>query len=357
MGLKTVVDYMEDNVGNNGNLFIGIDAGMFRTSVCTGDGKKFSERSVVAFSSGDSNGPDKKVISGKEALDLEDGKRMELFKGELKTDDDISACRQFLRSILEKHEIYPGNSDRDTYVILGVPSNTDRAYRRKLLELSNELFSGAMLVDEHFCTAYKNNLPDRSIIVDIGFSRTDICIIDSEIPRENDCLRLSCAGKDIDSEIVKLINERWTDSKVSEELAREWKEKYGRLGSGSDTCVVDVPLENGNIQESIMEELQLACEFVVTDIVSGIIRLLSDLDPELREKLRNNIHIFGGTSDLNGIGTFIESELKVLGGGKVYSDIDPVYGISEGALELAKNMPPEFWDQLTVEKETKEMIS
>lgn len=348
---------MEENAGNKRDLFIGIDAGMFRTSICTNDGKKFSERSVIAFPSEKSSESDKKVISGKDALDLKDGKKMELFDGELRTDEEINACKQFLRSILKKHKVDTDNTDSEIYAILGVPSDADRKYRRKLLELSNELFAGAMLVDELFCTAYKNDLPDRSIIVDIGFNKTDICIIDSEIPIENDCVRLSCAGRDIDSEIVKLINERWTDSKVSEELAREWKENYGRLGSGSNKCVVDVPLESGNVQESIMEELQLACEFVVTDIVSGIIRLLSDLDPELREKLRNNIHIFGGTSDLGGIGTFIENELKVLGGGKVYSDIDPVYGISEGALELAKNMPPEFWSQLTAEKETKEMIS
>ncbi|TQD27547.1 rod shape-determining protein [Methanolobus vulcani] len=344
---------MEDQTTSDNSLYIGIDAGMFKTSVCTSEGKKFTERSTVVFSNENSNSQEQKVISGKDALDLADGNIIELFKGELGTEEDIDACRKFLRSILEKHDI---DASRDTFAILGTPSDANKEYKRKFLELANEVFSGAMLVDELFCASYKNNLPDKSIIVDIGYSRTDICIIDSEVPRENDCLRLSCAGKDIDSEIVKLISERWEDSKVTEELASGWKEEHGHLGSGSDNCVVDVPLESGNVQESIMEELQLACEFVVTDIVSGIIKLISDIEPELREKLRNNIHILGGTSDLEGLDSFIENELRVLGGGKVISDIDPVYGISEGALEIAKNMPPEFWTQLNAENKTKEMI-
>ncbi|MBP1909878.1 rod shape-determining protein [Methanolobus bombayensis] len=349
--ITITVDYMEGEITSDKCLYIGIDAGMYKTSVCSSEGKKFSERSLVAFSS--ENGNDlEKVLAGKDALELEDGKKVELFNGELKSEENTDACRRFLKHVLEKNEVV----EKNTYAIIGVPANADKAYKKKLLELANEVFTGAMLVDELFCAAYKNNLPDRSIIVDIGYSKTDICIIDSEVPRENDCLRLSCAGKDIDSEIVKLVNDRWPDSTISEELAREWKEKYGALDPGSDTCVVDVPLENGHVQESIIEELQLACEFVVTDIVSGITRILSDHEPELREKLRNNIHILGGTSNLDGIDSFIENELKVLGGGKVFSDIDPEYGISEGALEIAKNMPADFWNQLTTEKDTEEMI-
>ncbi len=345
---------MEDFDSNNGCLYLGIDAGVFKTSVCTSDGKKFSERSVVTFLQEDSDNTEEKILSGKEAMELQDGVIKEALNNELKGKDDILAFKKFLKDFLNKHDIDP---DKQTaYAIIGVPSNADRQYKMNLLELSSDIFSGAMVVDELFCIAYKKSLQEGAMIVDIGCGKTDICVINSNIPQQNECLSLPCAGKDIDREIVKLITERWPDSRMTEELAMDWKEKYGTLGSGQDPCIVDVPLENGTLPESIAEEMQIACEFVLTDIVSGITRVLSGADAEIRETVRNNIHIFGGTSNLPELGTFIENELKELGGGKVFLDPDSAFAISEGALELARNMPLEFWQQLCAGKQDEELI-
>ncbi|WP_094227030.1 rod shape-determining protein [Methanolobus psychrotolerans] len=349
-----MVDHMEDFVSGDNCLYLGIDAGMFKTSVCTSDGKKFSERTVIAFLQKDSENAEENLLFGKQALELTDGKTKEPLNDGLKSEADIHAFKEFLISFLSKHDV--DLNKEKTYAIIGIPSNADREYKKNLLKLSREIFSGAMLVDELFCMAYEKALLKQSMIVDIGFNKADICVINSNVPQNVDCLSIPCAGKDIDREIVKLIIERWPDSKVTEELAREWKEKYGHLCFGQDMCVVDVPLENGTIQESIAEEIQIACEFVITDIVSGITRVLSDVDLDTRESLRNNIHIFGGTGNLSNVGIFIENELKELGGGKVFLDLDAVFGISEGALELARNMPLEFWGQLVAEKQDKELI-
>jgi rod shape-determining protein MreB len=354
VGLKNDSDYMDKFTTNDDFLYLGIDAGMFKTSVCTSDGNKISERTVVALLNDDSDSSTEKVLFGEDALESQVDNIREILNIELKTEEDVIACGKYLKNILEKHDV---NMSRvNTYAILGVPSNAQKAYKKKLLELSREIFSGAMLVDGIFCMAYRYDFLDNSVLVDIGCNKTNICIISGDVPQETDCLSLPCAGKDIDMEIVKLINERWPDSNVTEELAREWKEKYGHLGPSSDPCIVTVPLESGDIEESIAEEVQIACEFVVTDIVSGITRILSDVDPGIRESLRNNIHIFGGTSKLLDIGTFIEGELKELGGGDVFLDLDSVYGISEGALELARNMPMEFWKQPVVGKQDEELI-
>ncbi|WP_342304441.1 rod shape-determining protein [Methanolobus sp. ZRKC5] len=345
---------MEEFDNNSRCLYLGIDVGMFKTSVCTSDGKKFSERTAIAFLQKDSEDPEESILSGKEAVALENGTIQYFLKSELKEEDDVLHFKKFLKHFLNKHAVNPAKDS--TYAMIGVPSNAGREYKIKLLELFSEIFSGAMVVDELFCIAYKKSLLEGGLIVDIGSHKTDICVINSNIPQEDDCLSLPCAGKNIDSEIVKLINERWPDSRITEELAMGWKEEYGYLGSCSDQCVVDIPLENGTIQESIAEEMQISCEFVLTDVVSGITRMLSDVDPEIRESIRNNIHIFGGTSNLPGLGTFIEHELKELGGGKVFLDLDSTFGISEGALELARNMPLEFWQQLRAGKQDKELI-
>lgn len=345
---------MEEFDNNSRCLYLGIDVGMFKTSICTSDGKKFSERTAIAFLQKESGDPPESILYGQEAVTLEDGTINNVLKNELKDEDDVLHFKNFLKYFLNKHAIDSGKDG--TYAMVGVPSNADRKYKQKLLELSSEIFSAVMVVDELFCIAYKKSLLEGGIIVDIGSDKTDICVINSNIPQEDDCLSLPCAGKNIDREIVKLINERWPDSRITEELAMGWKEEYGCLGPCSDQCVVDIPLENGTTQESIAEEMQIACEFVLTDVVSGITRMLSNVDPDMRESIRNNIHIFGGTSNLPGLGTFIENELKELGGGKVFLDLDSTFGISEGALELARNMPLEFWQQLRAGKQDKEMI-
>ncbi|WP_340820742.1 rod shape-determining protein [Methanolobus sp. WCC4] len=351
--INTAVDNVDYLDNNNGYLYIGIDAGMFKTSVCTSDGKRFSERSVVAFSKAEDDSSEAMAILGREALEMEDADIKEPLADGLKKEDDVIAFKKYLKALVTENGI---DTDGNIYAIVGVPSDADKEYKKKLLELCRDLFSGAMLVDEVFCAAYKKGLLDGSIIVDIGLNRTEICIMNGEVPQDTEYLSIPCAGKDIDHEIVKLIKERWPDSQVTEDVTREWKEEHGYLCSDPDNCVVNIPLEDGEVEESIADELQIACEFVVTDIVSGITRILSEIAPELRGSLRNNIHIFGGTSDLGNIDTFIENELKELGGGKVYRDLDPVYGISEGALELSKNMPVEFWEQLDTGKQNEEMI-
>lgn len=347
------VDNMDNLTNNNGYLYVGIDAGTFKTSVCTSDGKRFSERSVVAFSSSDSAENEETVLLGREALEAQDNDIKEPLAEGLKNEEDIIALKKYLKALFAENGV---DIDDNIYAIVGVPSNADREYRKKILELCRDTFSGAMLVDELFCAAYGKGLLDGSIIVDIGQGKSDICIINSDVPQDTECLCIPCAGQDIDSEIVKLIKERWPDSQVTSDVASEWKEQYGYLCSGPENCVVKIPVEDGEVEGCIADELQIACEFVVTDIVSGITRILSEVDPSIRETLRNNIHIFGGTSGLANIGTFIENELKELGGGKVYHDLDRLYGISEGALELSKNMPTEFWKQLAAGKQDEELI-
>ncbi len=345
--------YMDDFVSNDGCLYLGIDAGVFTTSICTSDGKSFSERSIAAYSSSVDN-PEEKVLFGDKALEAENETIKEFLRGEIKNEDDICRFTDFLRHVLNERDIDADNEN--IYAIIGVDCDTDIAYKKKLLKLYNEIFTGAMLVDEMFCIAYNKSLQKGSMIVDMGYTKTDICTITEEKSQKIDHLTLSCAGKDIDNEIVKLVNERWPDSQITEEVARKWKEEHGHLFEPLDSCVVDILLENRTVMESIADEIQIACEFVATDIVSGITRVLSDADPSMRESLRNNIHLFGGTSALPGIDNYIENELKEVGGGKIFTDLDPFLGVSEGALEIAKNMPTEFWKQLDTEKQNKELI-
>ena len=354
---------MENNVSSDGYLYIGIDAGIFKTSICTSDGIKFSERSIVAFS-GNSNSSVENAIYGNEVLELSEEEMNSYTNGSLSLNDD--SFKHYLMHLMEKNGIDPERNE--TYAIIGVSPASEKEYKKGLLDLCRKMFTGAMVVDGVFCIVYSKGLPEGSMIVDIGCNRTSVCVITESVSQEIDCLSLASAGKDIDRELFKLINERWPDSRVTEELVRKWKEEHGHLVSVPDACVVDIPFEimdengfesTGKIKTtkgSISEEIQLACEFVISDVISGLTRVLSDSEPKAQRVLRNNIHLFGGTSRIPGIDSFIEGELMELGGGKVSLDLDPEFAVSEGALEIAKNMPPEFWKEVLAVNCKKEMI-
>ncbi len=54
----------------------------------------------------------------------------------------------------------------------------------------------------------------------------------------------------------------------------------------------------------------------------------------------------GGGALLNGLNQKIENGLAELGGGQVTVAVEPLYAGANGALQLAVDMPAEYWHQL-----------
>ncbi len=343
-------------------FYIGIDVGTYKIAVCTskennllgtipdnGAASKSEEQKSIHEENSQLNDivPDK--ISFEKEL-YSDTHKDNTFIGEQDTGLDISSdFKLFVDMFCCKYE--KALKKNKTYAMIALPLKVDKVHRKKILELSMKVFSGAMIVDGPFCLAYNKGLLERSMIVDIGYSKTEICVfIDGNIEKEA-YICSECAGKTIDSEICKLVSERWPDSGIKEYISREWKEEYGCLNPSDNACLVSIPSDKENLKVSVSEELQLACESVITEVILGITRIMSSSGSDINTSLRKNIHICGGTSKLENIGIFIENELKELGGGNVYTDIDHVFGISESALSLARAMPLDFWEQIIISKE------
>ena len=78
----------------------------------------------------------------------------------------------------------------------------------------------------------------------------------------------------------------------------------------------------------------------------GIHKLVASFNPEFQERLRNNIILSGGGGMLDGLILKLEEGLETLGGGHVTHVDEPMYAGAAGALQLAMDMPGEFWEQL-----------
>ena len=97
----------------------------------------------------------------------------------------------------------------------------------------------------------------------------------------------------------------------------------------------------------ITAEMKTACETVLAPIIETILDLLSRVEPEFQEKVRNNIIISGGGGLIKGLPEALEEALVAVGGGKVRFMEDPVFIGSDGGLALAADAPEGDWEKLS----------
>jgi rod shape-determining protein MreB len=254
--------------------------------------------------------------------------------------EDLEAAKGLLEYVLNSVDV---NRDVKKYAIIGVPSQASVLNKKIITEIAGGFFDGIMVASEPFCVAYNLGELEHSLVVDIGAGTTDLCRVHGTIPEPDDQVSCTKAGDYIDKELVRLISDEYTNVRVTNEMAKRWKEQSSFVGEPEEEIVVDVPVDSSILKLSITTEIKKACEAVIPDIMSGISKLISTYDPDFQEDLRNNIWLAGGGSLIKNLDVVLEKELELIDGGSVKIAKDPVFGGAEGALKLAMDMPPEFW--------------
>jgi rod shape-determining protein MreB len=326
-------------------LFIGIDFGTNHTAISTSDGKKKSILSVVGIPKDAvaSKFLKKERLYGDEAL--KHRVALNMFKpiesGLIKNQrEDLEAAKGLLEYVIG---LVDANRDAKKYAIIGVPSQASVLNKKIITEITKDFFDGVMVASEPFCVAYNLGELEHSMVVDIGAGTTDICRVHGTLPEPDDQISSNKAGDYIDSELVRLISEEYTNVRVTNEMAKRWKEQSSFVGEPEEEIVVDVPVDSSILKLSITKEIKTSCESIIPDIINGISKLISTYDPDFQEDLRNNIWLAGGGSLIRNLDVELEKELELIDGGKVFKDTDPVFSGAHGALKLAQDMPPEFW--------------
>jgi rod shape-determining protein MreB len=111
--------------------------------------------------------------------------------------------------------------------------------------------------------------------------------------------------------------------------------------------MVNLPVNGRPQQFDITEHVKQACRSIVTPMVEGLGKLISTFDPEFQERLKNNVLLAGGGSQIKALDFAIETEMhRLLGGGKVTRIEEPMYGGANGALKIAHDMPQDYWEKL-----------
>jgi rod shape-determining protein MreB len=333
------------HVKESKDIFIGIDLGTNHTAISTSDGKKKSILSIVGTprDAVASKFLKKERLYGDEAL--KHRVALNLFKpiesGLLKNQrEDLEAAKGLLEYVLNSVDL---DKEVKKYAIIGVPSQASVLNKKIITEIAGDFFDGIMVASEPFCVAYNLGELEHSLVVDIGAGTTDLCRVHGTIPEPDDQVSSTKAGDYIDKELIRLISDEYTNVRVTTEMAKRWKEQSSFVGEAEEEIVVDVPVDSSILKLSITKEIKNACESIIPDIMSGISKLISTYDPDFQEDLRNNIWLAGGGSNIKNLDVVLERELELIDGGSVKIAKDPVFGGAEGALKLAMDMPPEFW--------------
>jgi rod shape-determining protein MreB len=204
-----------------------------------------------------------------------------------------------------------------------------------------------LIVSEPFAVAYGLDALLHTMIIDIGAGTTDFCVMKGRYPTEDDQRTLTVAGDSIDTQLLKLLEERFPQANITVFMVREWKEKLSFVGEPPSRCVVTAPVKGVPTELDITNEMRAACETILPPVIETMLDLLARVEPEFQERVRNNIILSGGGGLIRGLAQALESALRSVGGGSVRYMDDPVFVGSDGGLALAMDAPEGDWERLT----------
>jgi rod shape-determining protein MreB len=334
-------------------LHVGIDLGTSRSAISASNGERFVVDSFVGWPL---DMVAKKVLKrdvliGHEAvanrtmLDL----HRPLERGLLKegSDKDVEAVRELLRHLLRLVGVNGHQAETSVRAVVGVPAAALRTNKQYLRNAMKGIVDSLLIVSEPFAVAYGLDALLHTMIIDIGAGTTDFCVMKGRYPTEEDQRTLTVAGDSIDTQLLKLIQERYPAANVTVFMVREWKEKYSFVGDARRNVVVQAPVRGVPTDLDITAELKTACEAIVPPVAETMLDLLSRVEPEFQDRVRNNIILSGGGGLIRGLPEALEKVLRTVGGGKVRFMQDPVFIGSDGGLALAADAPEGDWERLT----------
>jgi len=340
---------------NDGILHVGIDLGTSRSSISASNGERFVVDSFVGWPADmvARKVLKRDVLIGHEAVAnrtmLELHRPLE--RGLLKegSEKDVEAVRELLKHLLRLVGVSANGKVHSSNVraVVGVPAAALRTNKQYLRNSMKGIVDSLMIVSEPFAVAYGLNALLHTLIIDIGAGTTDFCVMRGRYPTEEDQRTLTTAGDSIDQHLLKLINERYPQANITIFMVREWKEKHSFVGQAPERVIVTAPVKGVPTELDITNEIKAACETLLPPTIETMLDLLSRVEPEFQERVRNNIILSGGGGLIRHLPEELSDALRQVGGGKVTYMHDPVFVGSDGGLALALDAPDTDWEKLT----------
>ena len=334
-------------------LNVGIDLGTSRSAISASNGERFVVDSYVGWPADmvARKVLKRDVLIGHEAvanrtmLDL----HRPLERGLLKegSEKDVEAVRELLKHLLRLVGVNGAEDAANVRAVVGVPAAALRTNKQYLRNSMKGIVDSLLIVSEPFAVAYGLDALLHTMIIDIGAGTSDFCVMKGRYPTEDDQRTLTLAGDSIDTQLLKLIEERHPQANVTVYMVREWKEKHSFVGEPKKRITVTAPVKGVPTELDITNEMRAACETLLPPVIETMLDLLARVEPEFQDKVRANVILSGGGGLIRGFAEALEAALKEVGGGKVRYMEDPVFIGSDGGLALAQDAPEGDWEKLS----------
>jgi rod shape-determining protein MreB len=357
MSSSKAADESDPTKKDHGVLYLGIDLGTSRTSVSASNGQRVTISSHVGYPKDVVSRKllKKDVLFGDEAVEhrLSLNFYRPLAAGVLKptsndkssdVEGNLKAAADLIRHIIALSQ---PRKDELIYAVIGVPAQAAIHHKESIVKAAKESVDSVMLCSEPFAVAYGQDMLDDVLVIDIGAGTTDLCRMHGTMPEDADQVTNTFAGDYVDNQFAALIKKKHPQAQFSIQMIRSIKEKFSSVAADMSPAMIDLPVDGKPTQFDLTNELRQACLSIVPPMVEGLRQLIASFDPEFQQRLKNRVLLAGGGSRIKGLDLAIEAEMKAkLGSGRVIQIEEPVYGGSNGALKVAHDMPPEFWEKL-----------
>lgn len=353
------METMTNSKKDHGVLYLGIDLGTSRTSVCASNGERATLSSFVGYAkdvvSRKSLGAD--ILFGDDAL----AKRMSLnlyrplSQGVIQEGADTShglgdkagnlrAAADLIKEIIARAK---PRKDELVYAVIGAPAEASIHNKKAILDAARGTVDSVMLCSEPFAVAYGLDMLDDVLVIDIGAGTVDLCRMHGTMPDESDQITLTCGGDFVDRAFEERLTATLEGARFSARMVKEAKERYASVADDMEPAMVTFPVNGKPTVFDVTEQLREACRLIIPPIVEGLGKLVASFDPEFQDRLKDRVLLAGGGSQIRGLDTAIEACMQdMLGRGKVQRIEEPMYGGANGALKIAHDMPAEYWEQL-----------
>ena len=346
---------------DQGVLYVGIDLGTSRTSVSASNGVRETVFSYVGYPKDVVSRKllKKDIVFGKEAVE----KRLMLemyrpFEGgiiKFSTDENANLPKEQIEKHMKaakdlvRHALTLCKPRKDEliYAVIGSPARASIKNKEQIIEASKEHVDAVMVCSEPFAVAYGLELLEDTLVIDIGAGTVDLCRMHGTMPAEEDQITLTTAGDWLDKQLYSLFKRKAPSADFSIHQVKDIKEKYAFVSDAAEPVRVELLVNGKPTVFDLTEEIREGCKKIIPPIVQALHKLISSFDPDFQSKLKGNVLLGGGGSQIIGLGRVLEETMKtMLGGGRVTQVEEPTYAGANGALKMAHDMPEEYWQRL-----------
>lgn len=342
------------------NYYLGIDLGTSRTSITCSNGVRETVWSYVGYPQ---DHVARKMLGGRDVVfgqeAVEHRMSVNLFRplegGSIKkrdgqdTEESLRALSDLLGHTIGLAQIPAGST---IFAVIGAPAEASVEGKALIIDAATKYVDSVIVGSEPFSVAYGLEFLNDTLVIDIGAGTTDLCRVHGTMPKPEDQRTHEAGGDAIDHAMMQLINERHPEAQVSVHKIRDIKEACGSVSRNMDPVRVELPVAGKPKEFDLTEIVYEACYTIVPPTVEALQDLIATYDPDFQEKMRHNILLGGGGSQIPGLGRAIEDALREYGGGKVKTVEEPQYAGSNGALKIALDLPEEYWREFQLEAST-----